>query len=129
MNSSLVAISTLVKSNVGEICLVSFLMNVSALALRDYLKLTDIYKGNGTKNKTKLIEMIVYGCITNKLNKEEREDISINHVKQILNKNGILIKSLPGYRNSGLKENDIKTCTNKKVSVIQKPSIKVIDLY
>ena len=129
MNSSLVAISTLVKSNVGEICLVSFLMNVSALALRDYLKLTDIYKRNGTKNKTKLIEMIVYGCITNKLNKEEIEDISINHVKEILNKNGILIKSLPGYPNSGLKENDIKICTNKKVSVIQKPSIKVIDLY
>ena len=129
MNSSLVAISTLVKSNGGEKCLVIFLMNVSVLALRDYLKLTYIYKGNGTKNKTKLIEMIVYGCITNKLNKEEREDISINHVKQILNKNGILIKSLPGYRNSGLKENDIKTCTSKKVSVIQKPSIKVIDLY
>ena len=129
MNSLLVAISALVKSNVGEKCLVSFLMNVSALALRDYLKLTDIYKGSGTKNKTKLIEMIVYGCITNKLNKEEIEDISITHVKQILNKNGILINSLPGYRNSGLKENDIKTCTNKKVSVIQKPSIKVIDLY
>ena len=49
MNSSLVAISTLVKSNVEEKCLVSFLMNVSALALRDYLQLTDIYKRNGTK--------------------------------------------------------------------------------
>ena len=81
------------------------------------------------KNKTKLIEMIVYGCITNKLNKEEIEDISIKHVKQILNKNGILIKSLPGYRNSGLKKKDIKTCTNKKVSVVEKPSIKVIELY
>ena len=81
------------------------------------------------KNKTKLIEMIVYGCITNKLNKEEIEDISINHIKQILNKNGTLIKSLPGYRNSGLKKKDIKTCTNKKVSVVEKPSIKVIDLY
>ena len=127
MNSSLVAISTLVKSNGGEKCLVSFLMNVSVLALRDYLKLTYIYKGNGTKNKTKLIEMIVYGCITNKLNKEEIEDISINHVKQILNKNGRLIKSLPRYRNSGLKKKDIKTCTNKKVSVVEKPSIKVID--
>ena len=129
MNSSLVAISTLVKSNVGEKCLVSFLMNVSALALRDYLKLADAYKRNGTKNKTKLIEMIVYGCITNKLNREEIEDISINHVHQILNKNGILINSLPGYQNSGLKENYIKTCTNIKVSVIQKPSIKVIELY
>ena len=81
------------------------------------------------KNKTKLIEMIVYGCITNKLNEEEIEDISINHVKQILNKNGRLIKSLPGYRNSGLKKKDIKTCTNKKVSVVEKPSIKVIDWY
>ena len=81
------------------------------------------------KNKTKLIEMIVYGCITNKLNKEEIEDISIKHVKQILNKNGILIKSLPRYRNSGLKKKDIKTCTNKKVSVVEKPSIKVIDWY
>ena len=129
MNSSLVAISTLVKSNGGEKCLVSFLMNVSVLALRDYLKSTNISKGNGTKNKTKLIEMIVYGCITNKLNKEEIEDISINHVKQILNKNGILIKSLPGYWHSGLKENDIKTCTNKKVSVVEKPSIQVIDWY
>ena len=49
MNSLLVAISALVKSNVGEKCLVSFLMNVSALALRDYLQLTDIYKRNGTK--------------------------------------------------------------------------------
>ena len=79
------------------------------------------------RNKTKLIEMIVYGCITNKLNKAEIEDISINHVKQILNKNGRLIKSLPRYRNSGLKKKDIKTCTNKKVSVVEKPSIKVID--
>ena len=127
MNSSIVAIIALVKSNAGEKCLVSFLMNVSALALRDYLKLADAYKRNGTKNKTKLIEMIVYGCITNKLNREEIEDISINHVKQILNKNGRLIKSLPGYRNSGLKKKDIKTCTNKKVSVVEKPSIKVID--
>ena len=49
MNSSIVAIITLVKSNAGEKCLLSFLMNVSALALRDYLKLRDIYKGNGTK--------------------------------------------------------------------------------
>ena len=63
------------------------------------------------------------------LNREEIEDISINHVKQILNKNGRLIKSLPGYRNSGLKKKDIKTCTNKKVSVVEKPSIKVIELY
>ena len=49
MNSSLVAIITLVKCNVGEKCLVSFLMNVSAPALRNYLKLTDICKRNGTK--------------------------------------------------------------------------------
>ena len=91
------------------------------------MKLADIYKGHGTKKKTEIIEMIVYGCITNKLNKEEIEDISINHAKQILNKNGISIKSLPGHGNSGLKKKDNKVCTNKKVSISEKPSIKVID--
>ena len=38
MNSSLIAISTLIKSNIGEKCLASFLMNVSNQGLRDYLK-------------------------------------------------------------------------------------------
>ena len=70
MNSSLVAISTLMKSNIGEKSLASFLMTVSNQGLRDYLKLANIYKGNAIKKKTDFIEMIIYGCITNKLNKE-----------------------------------------------------------
>ena len=38
MNSSFVAISTLIKSDIGEKCLVNFLMNISTQSLKDYLK-------------------------------------------------------------------------------------------
>ena len=63
MNSSLVAISTLVKSNIGEKCLINILMNISTQSFRDYLRLANIYKGTSTKKnkkKTDLIEMIVW---------------------------------------------------------------------
>ena len=63
MNSSLIAISTLIKSNIGEKCLASFLMTVSNQGLRDYLKLTNIYKGDTIKKKTGIIEMIIYGAL------------------------------------------------------------------
>ena len=63
MNSSLVSISTLVKSNVGEKCLINCLTNVSSQSLRDYLRLTNIYCGTSTKSKIDLIEMIIYGFI------------------------------------------------------------------
>ena len=76
MNSSFVAISTLIKRDIGEKCLINVLMNISAQALRDYLKCANIYKGNSSKQKTDLIEMNVYWCITEKLNKDEIEDIS-----------------------------------------------------
>ena len=69
MNSSLVAISILVKSNISRQCLISFLMDVSSQSLRAYLKLANIYDGNFNKKKTDLIEMIVHGFIANKLNK------------------------------------------------------------
>ena len=104
MNSSLVAISTLVKSNIGEKCLASFLMTVSNQALRDYLKSANIYKGDAIKKKIGLIEMIIYGCITNQLNKEGTEDISSKHANQLFKRNGIILKSLPGYGNAGLKK-------------------------
>ena len=55
MNSSLVAISTLVKSNIDERCLVNILMNISTIELWDYLKLTNIYKSNSSKKKTNLV--------------------------------------------------------------------------
>ena len=61
-------------------------MNLSAVALRYYLKLANIYRTNSSKKKTELVEMIVYGCITNKLNKKEIEDISIKEATKILMK-------------------------------------------
>ena len=75
MNSSFVVISKLIKSNIGEKCLVNILMNVSTQALRNYLECTNIYKVNSSKKKTDLIEKIVCGCITEKLNKKGIEDI------------------------------------------------------
>ena len=65
-NSTFAVISILVKSNIEEGCLKKFLMNVSTKALRDYLECANIYKGPSPKNKTYLIEMIIYGCITEK---------------------------------------------------------------
>ena len=108
MNSSFVAISTLIKNNIGEKCLINFLMNISAQALRDYLECANIYKGNSSKKKTDLIEMILYGCIADKLNKKAIEDISTKQANQILNKNKIIVKSLPGYGNAELKKNELK---------------------
>ena len=61
-------------------------MNLSAAAVRDYLKLANIYRTSSSKKKTELVEMIVYGCITNKLNKKEIEDISIKEATKILKK-------------------------------------------
>ena len=60
-----------------------------------------------SKKKTDLIEMILYGCITDKLNKKVIEDISTKQANQILNKNKI-VKSLPGYGNAELKKNELK---------------------
>ena len=50
MNSSLVAISTLIKNNIGEKCLGSFLILASNHRLIVYLKLANIYKGDEIKN-------------------------------------------------------------------------------
>ena len=88
----------------GEKCLINFLMNVSTKALKDYLECASIYKGASPKKKTDLIEMIVYECMTQTLNKKDIEDISIKQEKQILNKKSITINSLPGYGNMGLKK-------------------------
>ena len=92
MNSAFVVIRTLAKSNIGEKCLINFLMNVSAQGLRDYLECANIYKGASPKKKTDLIEMIIYGCITEKLDKKEIEDLSMKQANQILNKNNITAK-------------------------------------
>ena len=81
-----------------------------------------MYKGNSSKKKTNLVEVIVYGCITNKLNKNEIEDISIKETNKILKGNGIILKSLPGYGNTEVKRKDMKPCDNY---VDDKLSIKV----
>ena len=86
MNSSFVAITILIKSDIGEKCLLNTLMNMLSEALRGYLKHANIYKGSSLKKNTDLIEMIVYGCITDKLSKNIIENISIKQANQITSK-------------------------------------------
>ena len=117
MSSTFVVISTLIKSNIGENCLINFLMNVSTKGLKDYLECASIYKGTSPKKKTDLIEMIVYGCMTGTLNKKDLEDISIKQVKQILNKNSITRNSLPEHENMELKKKEIKPCVKEKTFI------------
>ena len=56
------------------------------------------------RKKTDLIEMIVYGCIINKWSNELVKDKAMS----ILKEKDILVKSLTGYGNLGLKKKDIK---------------------
>ena len=107
MNSSFVAISILMNSSLSKKCLINILMNMSSEALQGYLELENIYKGNLQKKKTNLIEMIVYGCITDKLNKNDIEDISTKELNEVLSKHQRKIKSLPGCGNAGLKKKEI----------------------
>ena len=51
MNLTFAVISTLVKSNIEEKCLIKFLMNVSIKVLKDYLECAPIYKGTSPKRK------------------------------------------------------------------------------
>ena len=107
MNSNFAVISTLVKSNISERCLINFLTNVWSKALRDYLECANTYKGNSAKKKTDLFEMIIYGCINGKLNEKEIGDIWMKQANLILNKNAISTKSLPEYGNAELGKKDI----------------------
>ena len=118
MNSCFVALSRLIKSNIGEQCLINIIMSISTQSLRDSLKCANIYKGNASKKKTNLTEVIVYWCITDKLNKEGLKDTSAKQANQILNESNIVVKSLPGYGNTELKKKDIKP------SIKEKPFIK-----
>ena len=126
MNSSFVAISTLIKSNISQRCLVNILMNISTPALGDYLKLPNIYRGNSSKKKTNLVEMIVYGCITNKLDKNKIEDISVKQANKILKEKEIILKSLPRYGNERLKKKDIKPFKHDENNN-KEPYIKIIN--
>ena len=114
MNSTFVMISMLVKSNTGERCLINVLMNITSQALENYLDMDNIYSGKSSKKKTQLIEMIVYGWITNTINRNDIKDISTKELNRLLKE--ILAKSLPGHGNKGLKKRNI-----------DKPSIKFIE--
>ena len=84
MNSTFTVLSTLIKSDIREKCLIKFLMNVSTKGLKDYLECASIYKGTSLKIKTELIEMVVYECMTGTLNKNDLKDISTKQANQIL---------------------------------------------
>ena len=51
MNSSLVCIGILVKSNISRHCLINFLNEVSSCALRPYLGLAEVYDGDANKKR------------------------------------------------------------------------------
>ena len=114
MNSSLVCIGILVKSNISRHCLINFLNNVSSSALRSYLGLAGVDDGNANKKKGDLIEIIVYGCMNGKLKNKVVDEISVKRAYTILRENNINFKSLPGYGNIGLRKKDIKPYVENK---------------
>ena len=94
--SSFVPTALLVKSNLGEQCLINILMNISTKALSDYLECAKIYKGASSRKKTNLIAMVVYGHIPNEINKMNHVDIPKNECNQILKQNEINVRLLVG---------------------------------
>ena len=76
--------------------------------IKKLLKTCKYIGGKSNKKKTDLIQMMVYGCITNKLSKEHIKDISLNKAMSILKEKDILVKSLPAYGNFGLRKIYIK---------------------
>ena len=114
MNSSLVCIGVLVKSNISKLCLITFLNDVSSRALRAYLGLAEVYDGNANKKKSDLIEMMVYGFMNGKLKNKVVDEISVKNANTILLENNIKVKSLPEYGNIGLKKKDIKPYIENK---------------
>ena len=58
--------------------------------------------------------MIVYGCMNGKLKNKIVEDISFKSRLTILKEHKINIKSLPGYRNMGLRKKYIKPYVENK---------------
>ena len=121
MNSSLVCIGILVKSNTRKQCLINSLNQASSVALRNYLGAAEVNDGNANKKKSDLIEIIVYGYMNGKLKNKIVGDISFKRALTILKEYNITIKSLPGYGNMGLRKKDIKAYkenkSNQKLSV------------
>ena len=84
MNPTFIMISLLVKSNLGERCLINALMNVSSEALENYLDMANIYNGKSTKKKTHLLEVVIYGCITNTIIKANIKDVRTKELNRLL---------------------------------------------
>ena len=59
MNSSLVCIGILVKSNISRLCLINFLNQVSSSALRKYLGAGEVYDGNANDISLKSVLTIL----------------------------------------------------------------------
>ena len=93
MNSTFIMISILVKSNHGKKCLINALMNVSSQALENYLDMANIYCEKSTKKKIHLVEMDIYGCITNTIVKANIKDIPTKELNRLLKEHKILVKS------------------------------------
>ena len=71
--------------------------------------------------------MIIYGCTTNKLDNENIAGITTKHANQLCQRNGIILRSLPGYGNAGLRKRDMKPVEYDSGSNNKKPSIRVSD--
>ena len=116
MNSSLVCIGIIVKSNISKLCLINFLNDVSSLVLAAYLGLSEVSDGNANKKKSGLIEIIVYGCMNGKLKNKVVDEISTKRAYTMLRESNISIKSLPGYGKMSLRKKDIKPYVENKSS-------------
>lgn len=68
---------------------------------------------NQQRKKTQLVEKVIYGCITNTINKTSIKDISTRKLNKILAEHKILVKSLPGHGSKGLKKKEIKPIANR----------------
>ena len=84
--------------------------------------MANIYSGHSSKNKSDLVEMVVYRCITNNISKLDVQDISTKELTRLLGVYKIKVKSLPGYSNKGLRKKEIKPYTSE-------PSIKIVEWY
>ena len=71
--------------------------------------------------------MIVYGCITNTLDKNKIEDISVKQANKILKEKEIILKSLLRYGNERLKKKDIKPFKHDENNN-KEPYIKIISV-
>ena len=86
--------------------------------MTDYLECANIHKGISSKKKTNLIEMIVYGHITNQINKISPVHISKNERNQILKQNEMNVRKLPGH-GTGLTRKKIMASTDSRECAIR----------